>query len=250
MVTLLAPTPALPALDKALEAQSFRKSRELYNILRDDGDQPPVDDEHIQNLAAIFVRHNAQSVLGVHLIHGHFSIPEDTVLLGTNFEGPKGRWAKVTQIKDIDPAAVHGHILVFSKDGLCAYEYQDGPLPDLSTVSEGFLREFVDYLVANDLTDLIGLQVLGECGEQSMCELILDEGTVMLQANAIKNCEPTRVTGWKFEAGPGGPRVCQANETHSKMTSGNHKVFNAGKPHPKLENVDDLKAALAEAGVL
>lgn len=250
MATLLAPTPILPALDKALEVQSFQKSRELYNTLRDDGDQPPVEDKHIENLAAIFVRHNAHNVLGVHLIHGHFSIPEDTVLLGTNFDGPMGRWAKITQAKDIDPAAVHRHIFVFGKDRLCAYEYQDGPLPDLSTVGEGFLHEFVHYLVANNLRDLIGLQVLDQCGEQSMCELILDEGTVMLQADVIKNCKPSRVTGWKFQTGPGGPRVCQSNETHAAMTSGNHKVFNAGKPHPKLENVDDLKAALVGAGVL
>lgn len=34
------------------------------------------------------------------------------------------------------------------------------------------------------------------------------------------------------------------------MTTGNHKVFNTGKPHPKLENVNDLKAAPIEAGVL
>lgn len=44
----------------------------------------------------MFVRRNAQNLLGVHLVHGHFSIPGDTVLLGTNFEGPKSRWAKVT----------------------------------------------------------------------------------------------------------------------------------------------------------
>ena len=66
--------------------------------------------------------------------------------------------------------------------------------------------------------DLIGLQVLGECGEKSMCELILDEGTVLLQADSIKNCQPTRVAGWKFEASPGRPGICQANETHSLIT--------------------------------
>ncbi|KYK53953.1 hypothetical protein DCS_05902 [Drechmeria coniospora] len=243
MATLLAPTPALPALNKALGVQCFEKSRGL--------EQPPVDGEHIQNLATIFVRHNAQNALGIHLIHGHFSIPENTVLLGTNFEGPKGRWAKVTGIEYVDPASVHGHIFVLSDDGLCAYEYQEGPLPDVSVVGRGFLREFVNYLVANHLTELIGLQVLSDCGgNQSMYELILNEGTVMLQEDAVKNCEPTRVTGWKFEAGPSGPRACQSNETHSTMTSGNHKVFNAGKPLPKLKNVDDLKAALAVAGVI
>lgn len=34
------------------------------------------------------------------------------------------------------------------------------------------------------------------------------------------------------------------------MNSGNHKVFNAGKPYPKLENVDDLMVALAKAKVV
>lgn len=46
----------------------------------------------------------------------------------------------------------------------------------------------------------------------------------------------------------GDPRVCQSNETHSKMTSGNHNVFNAGKPLPKLDNVDAPKSAPTEAG--
>ncbi|GAP86858.2 hypothetical protein SAMD00023353_2100080 [Rosellinia necatrix] len=163
---------------------------------------------------------------------------------------PRTFSARITQIKDINRDAVHGHIYAFRNHGLCAYEYQDGPLPDLSIVNKGFLRDFIDYLVANDLTPLIGLQVLSDCGEQSMGELILIDGTVMLQAADIKNCEPFRVTGWRFEASPYGPRACQANEVHQRMNSGNHKVFNAGKPHPKLENVDDLKAALAEARVV
>jgi hypothetical protein len=34
------------------------------------------------------------------------------------------------------------------------------------------------------------------------------------------------------------------------MASHNHKVFNAGKPLPKLDNVDDLKQALTDVGVL
>ena len=72
----------------------------------------------------------------------------------------------------------------------------------------------------------------------------------MLGTSLVKNCQSTRVTSWKFESSNAQPRVCQANETHSKMTSGNHRVFNAGKPLPKLENVDNPKAALIEAGVM
>ncbi|CAI7626068.1 unnamed protein product [Penicillium pancosmium] len=249
MATLIVGRSVLPELEMALEIQDFHPSGALYNTLLDDSDQPPVADEHITNLAEIFVRHNAQNVLGIHLIHGHFKIPESTVMLGTNFESPSLRWTKVTDIDKIDHSRVHGHIYALTKDGLCAYELQDGPLPDLSGVGPGFLDEFIDYIVKNNLASLIGLQVLG-CLDDSMSELILDQGTVMLESTYVKNTLPTRITGWKFEATDGRPRVCSANETHAVMTSGNHKVFNAGKPLPKLETVDDLKDSLAIAGVL
>ncbi|OJD13764.1 hypothetical protein AJ78_05814 [Emergomyces pasteurianus Ep9510] len=207
--------------------------RAWYNKLLDDSAQPPVADEHITHLAEIFVHHNAHDVLGIHLIHGHFNIPEGTV----------------TDIDRIDPTSVHGHIFALTKDGLCAYELQDGPLPNLSHVGPRFLNDFTDYIVKNNLAGLIGLQVLG-WGARSMSELILDQGTVMLDSSCVKNTEPTRITGWRFESVNGNPRVCSANETRAQMTSGCHKIFNAGKPLPKLDNVEDLKAALTGCGVL
>ena len=221
-----------------------------YNGLLDDGDQPPGAEEHIRNLAALFVRHNAHKVLGVHLIHGHFKIPESAVMLGSNFQSPNGRWVKATEIASIDSAAVHGHIYVLTHDGFCAYEYQDGPMPDLSIVGKDFLPEFVEYLVINNLTHLLGLQILIDGMDQSMWELVLDQGTVMLDSAAVRGCSPTRITGWRFEVRHGQPCVCEANETHAEMTSGNHKVFNAGKPQPKLSDVEDLKRALMNVDVL
>ncbi|OJD23111.1 hypothetical protein ACJ73_05543 [Blastomyces percursus] len=249
MSALVALPPTLFCLDDALQMRDFHRSCTLYNKLLDDSAQPPVADEHITHLVEIFVHHNAHDVLGIHLIHGHFNIPGGTVMLGTNFENPSLRWAKVTDIDSIDPTSVHGHIFALTKDGLCAYELQDGPLPNLSHVGPRFLNDFTDYIVKNNLAGLIGLQVLG-WGVRSMSELILDQGTVMLDSSCVKNTEPTRITGWRFESVNGNPRVCSANETHVQMTSGSHKVFNAGKPLPKLDNVEDLKAALTGCGVL
>jgi hypothetical protein len=83
-----------------------------------------------------------------------------------------------------------------------------------------------------------------------MWELILNQGTVMLDAAVVRGCLLTWITGWRFEARDRQPRVCQANESHAEMTSGNHKVFNARKPQPKLSNVDDLKKALVNMDVL
>ncbi|KAJ5989710.1 hypothetical protein N7481_004920 [Penicillium waksmanii] len=138
MATLIVGRSVLPELETALEIQDFYLSGALYNTLLDDSDQPRVADEHIKNLAEIFVRHNAQNVLGIYLIYGYFKIPESTVMLGTNFESPSLRWTKVTDIDKINHS-------------------RDGPLPDLSGVGPGFLDEFIDYIVKNNLASLIGL---------------------------------------------------------------------------------------------
>jgi hypothetical protein len=157
----------------------------------------------------------------------------------------------VTEIDAVDLSIVHGHIFVLTSDGFIAYEYQDGPMLDLSSVGKEFFAGFIDYLITNDLTNLLGLQVLVDGMDQTMWELILDQRTVMLDAAVVRGCSPTRITGWRFEARDDGlPRVCQENEEHAKMTSGNHKVFNAGKPLPKLSDVDDLKKALINVEIL
>ncbi|KAF3480213.1 uncharacterized protein GIQ15_05560 [Arthroderma uncinatum] len=239
----------LPGLKAALEVRDFHKCGALYNTLLDDSEQPPIADKHIANLAEIFVRNDAEKVFGIHLIHGHFKIPQGTVILGTNFKDPSLRWARVTSIDKVDPLRVHGHIFALTKDGLCAYELQDGPLPDLSGVRPQFLDSFINYLVKNDLTSVIGLQVLG-CSNCSMSELILDQGTVMLDSSCVKNPVLSRITGWKFEEVGGIPRACKPKELHLKNVDGAHQVYRRGEPIPKLENIDDLKAALSEAGVI
>ncbi|KAF2184559.1 hypothetical protein K469DRAFT_688571 [Zopfia rhizophila CBS 207.26] len=186
----------------------------------------------LETYLTLFVRHNVHTILGVHLIHGHFEIPEDTVMLGKNFENPLGRWTKPTDMNTIDLNTIHGHIFILKNNEFLAYEYQDGPMPDLSEVGQNFVAEFVNYITSNGLTDVLGLQVLIDGMESDMSELILERGTVMLDTSKVKGCVPTRITGWKFEVRDGEPRACQANETHAEMTSGNHKVFNSGKPEP------------------
>lgn len=228
----------------------FRLLLVSYNRLPDDTQQPAILGERIQELAALFVRYNAHTKLGIHLIHGHFAAPEKAIMLGSNFSNPLGRWSKITRIDSFDPTTIHGHIFVLTTDGFRAYEYQEGPIPDLSGVDDAFYSAFVEYLVTHNLSDLVGLQVLFEDRPGSMWELLLDDGTVMLDASAVQDCVPLRQTGWKFELHNGKPSVCQSNETHAAKTSGNHQVFNAGKPHPNLRSVLDLKEALASVGIL
>lgn len=110
-------------------------------------------------MEALFVRHNIHYILGVHLIHKHFQIPENTVMLGKNFENACGRWTKPTDISTIDLNAILGHIFVLKDNEFLAYEYQDGSMPDPSGVGQDFVAELVQYITSNGLTGLFSLQV-------------------------------------------------------------------------------------------
>lgn len=102
------------------------------------------------------------------------------------------------------------------------YEFQNGPLPDFTNIGQAFLEEFSHYVTASDSIGLIGLRILRERArnKRGMSELILDQGTIMLDTSVIKKCQTTQVTCWKFEASIEIPRVCQSNETHLEMIFG------------------------------
>ena len=110
-------------------------------------------------------------------------------MLGTNIEDPYGRWTKAAATDTIDLLNIHRHIFALrSAGGFVAYEYQDGPMPDLSAINEAFLTEFILYLVRNNLSSLLGLQVRLEGVPESMFELILNQGTIMLDKAAVHGC--------------------------------------------------------------
>lgn len=238
----------IPGLNRALREDDLEKSRNIYNELPDDSRQPELLESHIRDLAALFVRNHAQGIFGIHLAHAHFAIPKNNVLLGYNHDRPRCRWAKATTFQTVDLSNVHGHIFVLTDHGFHPYEYQIGPEPDLSQVSSNFLPELAQFLRTNSLTGLVGLQVLDSHPTQ-MFELVLPQGTIMVDAAHLNGCVPTRQTGWKFGFENGEPRVCKENETHARHSNG-HDVFNAGAPHPRFETFQDVKHALEEQKIL
>lgn len=256
----------VPGLDKALREEDLEKSRNMYsftitmessttatnlpsyNQLPDDSQQPEIRESHIHDLATLFVRNRADTVFGIHLAHAHFTVPDKTVLLGVNHETPRCRWANATTFKAINLNNVHGHIFVLTDDGFHPYEYQAGPAPALSQVDDAFLVELAEFLRRNKLETLVGLQIIDSHPSQ-MLELVLPEGTVMLDVSNVNGCVPTRQTGWKFEVENGELRGCKANESHAQNGT-EHKVFNEGAPYPRMETLQDLKNVLEKAGIL
>ena len=143
---------------------------------------------------------------------------------------------------------MHGYIFVLTDHGFHPYEYQTGPVPDLSGVNSAFLPELADYLNTNNLSTLAGLQIIDQ-NPVHMLELILPWAAIMLVVANLNGCVSTKQTGWKFEAENGEPRVCEPNETHGQHANG-HDVYNEGAPHPKLETFRDVKNVLTRENIL
>ncbi|KAM7196605.1 hypothetical protein V8F33_006104 [Rhypophila sp. PSN 637] len=219
-----------------------------YNRLPNDSRQPEILESHIRDLAALFVRNRVHGIFRRTFCSCSLGLPENTVLLGANHEMPRCRWAKATAFRAIDLGNVHGHIFVLTDRGFRPYEYQTGPIPDLSQVDEAFLQELANFLKANNLATLVGLQVIDPYPTQ-MLELVLPQGTIMLDVSNLNGCTPARQTRWQFGIENGEPRVCKSNETHGRHANG-HDIFNAGAPHPKLETFQDIKNALVRENIL
>lgn len=86
---------------------------------------------------------------------------------GSNLEDSCGRWTKLTEIDAVDLSTVHGHILVITSAGFITYEYRNGPMPDLSSISKEFFIDFAENFVTNRLANLLGLQGLIENMDQT-----------------------------------------------------------------------------------
>lgn len=182
---------------------------------------------------AILARYGVLEKVGIHLIHGHFELVEDTVLVGTNYDNY--RFAKATKLDDLHVNNIHGHIYALTESGFRAYEYQTGKPPDLSGIDvDAFLEEFSSFLKMNNLETLVALQILDANCKDDMVELVFPSSTIMVRGSKLRGCVKSRGTGWRFEIENGQLRECKANETHGE-TGGpdGHLIYNEGAPHPK-----------------
>ncbi|KAL8898816.1 MAG: hypothetical protein Q9207_006515 [Kuettlingeria erythrocarpa] len=207
---------------------------------------PEVTPDQLQSLAELFARYNAQDAFGVHLVHGHFQIDEDTIMLGVDLGTDSlGYWTQPTKSADIDKDNVHGHIYVLSsKNHFVAYEYRGGPATDsCKHVHPSFFQQLAQYLHSNNLAGVLGLQVLDNqaASPGEMLEFILGEqGTAMLRAQDVNHGGIYRNTGWSFRQDEEGIISVSGGESHALTVKGTHQVFTSGKPLPTIEAVQNV----------
>ncbi|KAB5513550.1 hypothetical protein GE09DRAFT_980663 [Coniochaeta sp. 2T2.1] len=238
--------------------QDLKKSREIANGLPDDTDQPPISPQVQKAIGEIVARHGLLEYIGIHLMHSHFDLPEDTVLVGTNHDGY--RWARATKLDDLDVDNIHGHIFALTSRGFHPYEYQTGPLPNLRAVNVGaFLEEFSGYLKMNNFETLVGLEIIDPAHrKEQMWELVLHDsmGTFMAGISQLLGCSSTRETGWQFELETGQLQVIGVAGHAHHATLGHQPGpdrppgSNQALPSPDLGTFEAVECLLTKRGIL
>jgi len=79
-------------------------------------------------------------------------------------------------------------------DEFVAYEYQDDSMLDLFVIKKVFFIEFILYLIRNNLSSLLELQIHLKSVSESMFELILNQETIMLNETAVHDCSASQQT--------------------------------------------------------
>ena len=208
-----------------------------------------MSDNHLAHLAQLFIRHNVQDAFGLHLIHAHFKIPHDMVMLGTTFgHGLAGYWTQPQLYETLLTVPVHGHVFVVnSAKCLLPYEYREGKAPT-AAIDTGpvFFEELSAYLTLNKLEQLLGLQVLEErLDSQLLMEFVIaEQATAMIKSEHAAQSDIYRVTGWTFTQTMDGSISVKGKETHASQ-NGIHKIFTDGK----LKTIDAGLKFLLQKGV-
>ena len=101
-------------------------------------------------------------------------------MFGTYFAEPSSCWTKPTHVENIDLVNVHGQIFMLaSDDRLVAYKYRKGPLTDMANIDPAFFNDLVEYLRANNLATLLGLQIL-QASSKLMVEFVLHDTCIVM----------------------------------------------------------------------
>ncbi|KAJ9130463.1 hypothetical protein NKR23_g12191 [Pleurostoma richardsiae] len=246
-------TMSIAGLHHSPTSHDLATSLTVYNSLPHPEEQPGVSDDWLKSLGELFVRHGVQDMFGIHLLHGHFTAPQGTVLFGTQFQ-VSGRsqacWTKPVPVADLATELIHGHVFRLQPDGsFIPYEFHAGDADSkAANTGPAFFQELADFLRCNGLADLIALQVLDSSRDKTNMELqVGPQGTVMMDEKDLIGFSPPRITtGWSFKVGDDGVISCKGNDVYSAKKN-THQVFQDSKPLPTVEA---LKEALREEGII
>lgn len=201
-----------------ISAQEFNNLPYLHDQV-----QFPNDPATIAALSDVFYRHNVHECFALHLLHRHYALPENCIVLKTYID-PEISLTKIEPLSNVDANALRGVLYHLDDTGkFQAYEYEQG---DQIDIPKDFLEELSGVLRKFKLEKVIALDVGG--GESSSTTRFeYDYGntaTVTVQLNRKPIMPDDRQTGMAFSLEAGEPYV-YGPDIYAKNTNGKHTVF-------------------------
>ncbi|KAL3438874.1 hypothetical protein BDV09DRAFT_158818 [Aspergillus tetrazonus] len=187
------------------------------------------------DLNALFVRYGVTDLLGLTLVHRHFDVNEDELLVECN--GTTTPWTVPDSVSlcvddgTIKPqswAFLHGRLMPFEFFFEPSFSSTGVPSPDpLSGVDSAFFHEFESLLQQRHLDRTLGLCLLSRCPEPQI-EITRERANITFNVNegnyrSVKG-EFTDVVWACAEAGPGdgefkGTKKCKKVATTSSKAA-------------------------------
>lgn len=159
----------------------------LYNSLPTIMQQSPPSDAHLEGLGALLVSHGVHNHLGISLLHRHYVLKDDAVMVHDGL-----------RCSPVAPAATPsslGGASFFLHDGsFQAFEYEQED--EEADIPSAFLEDLARYLVANGLEKNIALSKLGDPDAPLLTEYCEGESHVCEVAEGEMSAE--EATMWKF----------------------------------------------------
>jgi len=223
----------IPGLGMPLDIAQLDTSRLTYNSLLHVAEQTELQTKlqtevqkkitsNLNSLIGIIDRHSMGDNFRLHSLHRHTLLPDHTIRLETDAGKTGYKWAKATPIKDVDQIKLHPTFFKFHDGAWVPFEFAEGPLPiNVDVIPAGFFSEVAAYLVQNQLTDMIAL----ELGHFTNCRRQEDSATAEIEVQWGEGGEPFTLsvsakdlvdvdgkehrlvpTGWNVTVSSGGPR--------------------------------------------
>lgn len=159
----------------------------------------PFDKTTLSAIGNIFASYGVEDLVGVAILHKHFSLAQNTIMINQEFT------SKPELINSSTPPLT-GDSFFWDGTNFQAFEYSHGEALHLGT---GFLTAFAAYLEAHQLTSRTALLKLDpELGYKLLLEYCDPEtmSKICEEVNELSAAEPTE---WKFEGGfPVVTRAC------------------------------------------
>lgn len=118
--------------------------------------QPNID-KHLNDIFDLFHKHNVAALYTPHLLHRHFELKPDHVMLSYALESDsRVHVTRPRLISDLKGSQIRAHLLYLNLEGKWqAYEYEEGETP-LWNVE--FLAEFKSFVLKHDLVKQVALR--------------------------------------------------------------------------------------------